>query len=137
MNAHLQKLTDALFDGSSADLFETHPAEGKGRARQFREPATTISTTEPDRLPDAQLRSTDKDKAAVERCARAGELMKILFPNGVHLTDGNDFAKYRLFDALVGTVAHFAQTGMVQENALSAISRYATLLERLNARSEP
>ncbi len=62
--------------------------------------------------------------------------MRLLFPNGIQLQDRNDFATYRLFDALVGTVAQFAKTGMMQEGALTAISRYATLLEHMSTSRE-
>ncbi len=136
MNAHLKRLTNALSDTNPADLLERPASEEKGRASQFRAAAKPIPAAESDELHSADRQSVEKNKAAVDRCIKTGEVMSLLFPGGVHLKDGKDFATYRLFDALVGTVAHFAQTGMVQETALSAISRYATLLEHMIGPSE-
>ncbi len=90
-----------------------------------------MPATASDEPAPAERRSLDKDRAAVDRCLRAGDVMSLLFPDGVQLTNGKDFAAYRLFDALVGSAGHFAQTGMVEGNALTAISRYATLLEQM------
>jgi hypothetical protein len=92
---------------------------------------TPVAATESDQAYLGERESYGENKGAIDRCLKAAEIMTMLFPEGVELRNPKDFATHRLFDALVGTVSHFAQTGMVQASALSAISRYATLLEDL------
>jgi hypothetical protein len=131
MNAHLQKLTEALSEADSADLLKSRTVHSSGRAAQIRGGAGPIPSTQHDERHHATRLSGDKDRAAVERCVRVGEVMDLLFPDGIRLTNGREFATYRLLDALVGTLAQFAHSGMAQETALTAISRYATLLEHM------
>src|SRR5215207_5579845 len=71
----------------------------------------------------------DTSKAAIDSCKRTGEVMAALFPDGLHLETDDEFAIFRLFDRLVGDVAHFARTGMTQPAALRDISLHAMLLE--------
>ena len=131
MNAHLQKLTEALSEADSADLLKSRTVHSSSRAAQIRGGAKPIPGTQHDEGHLAKRQSGDKDRAAVERCVRVGEVMDLLFPDGIRLTNGREFATYRLFDAIVGTLAQFAHSGMVQATALTAISRYATLLEHM------
>jgi hypothetical protein len=78
-------------------------------------------------------KSEDSSKAAIESCIRTGQVMKALFPDGLQLTGDAQFAVFRLFDRLVGDVAHFAQSGMTQSSALRDISLHAMLLQSVIA----
>jgi hypothetical protein len=82
-----------------------------------------------------QRQLEDKNKAAIEGCIRTGELMKVLFPDGVKLKSEEEFAAFRLFDRLVGEIAHFAKTGMKGPAPLRGITMHATLLERMVSNS--
>jgi hypothetical protein len=64
--------------------------------------------------------------------------MKALFPDGLQLRTEEEFATFRLFDRLIGDVAHFAHTGMARASLLRDISLHAMLLETLlSSRSRP
>lgn len=77
----------------------------------------------------AEQHSEDKSKAAIHGCMRTGEVMKALFPDGIHIGSEEQFAAFRLFDRLVGDITHFAQTGLTKKAALRDISTHAMLLE--------
>ena len=76
-----------------------------------------------------ERKAEDTSKAAIDSCIRTGEVMQALFPDGLQLKDDEEFAVFRLFDRLVGDVAHFARTGMTQPASLRDISLHAMLLE--------
>ncbi len=55
--------------------------------------------------------------------------MASLFPDGLHLKSEDEFAMFRLFDRVVGSITHFAQTGMAHRTSVRDISTYAALIE--------
>jgi hypothetical protein len=134
MNAHPQK-TSAMNNTRSPELLKT-PASEENAARQFGSTAKLNLEAEPDEQASTERQPTEKNKAVVERCMRTGEIMKVLFPGGVQLKSEHDFATFRLFDGLVGSMAHFAQTGMKHQSSLHAISLQANLLEDVIASSD-
>ncbi len=77
----------------------------------------------------AERQSVNKSKAAIDGCMRTGEVMKALFPDGIHIGSEEQFAAFRLFDRLVGDITHFAQTGLTKKAALRDICTHAMLLE--------
>jgi hypothetical protein len=101
------------------------------RKLQFRGDRSPERETRSEVLKAAEPQIDDKNSAAIEGCLRTGELMKLLFPQGVQLKNEEEFAAFRLFDRLVGDVAHYAKTGMKGQAALRGISLHAMLLEKM------
>jgi hypothetical protein len=91
----------------------------------------TASGTKSEVLQSYERKPDEKESAAIEGCMRTGDLMKVLFPAGLQLKTEEDFAVFRLFDRLVGDIAHFARTGMKGQAALRGISTHARLLENV------
>ena len=100
---------------------------------EFSGNATSESTTRFDAREVVERPSGDKSKAAIDGCLRTGEVMKALFPDGIHIGSEEQFAAFRLFDRLVGDITHFAQTGLTKKAALRDISTHAMLLESVLA----
>jgi hypothetical protein len=70
-----------------------------------------------------------KSKSAIQGCLRTGAVMTSLFPEGLHLTTEDDFALFRLMDRLVGSLTHFAESGMEHRTSLRDMATYTALLE--------
>ncbi len=129
MNAHIQKLTAGTNNPKTAEILKPTSVEvNLGTFPTGGTPKPTSNAERDEQTPNERL-PQDKSKAALDRCMRTAEVMKVLFPEGLHLKDEKDFATFRLFDGLLGSVAQFAQTGMLQEAPLRAISLHAMLLE--------
>ncbi|MDQ3558984.1 MAG: hypothetical protein M3453_07325 [Pseudomonadota bacterium] len=136
MNAHLPKITAAMNNARSPEFKKAPTSEENIEPRQFGGPAKQGLAVESGERAHIERQSDDKNKIAIDRCMRTGEVMKVLFPEGLQLKSEQEFAIFRLFDGLVGNLAQFAQTGMTQQASLRAIALHATLLEDVISSSD-
>ena len=136
MNAHLPKITAAMKNARSPEFMKAPTSEENIEPRQFGGPAKLGLAVESGERDHIERQSDDKNKIAIDRCMRTGEVMKVLFPEGLQLKSEQEFAIFRLFDGLVGNLAQFAQTGMTQQASLRAIALHATLLEDVISSSD-
>jgi hypothetical protein len=60
-----------------------------------------------------------------------GRVMKALFPDGIQIADEEQFATMRLFNAMVASVAQFAQSNMTSSNHIRDVSRQAEMLDEM------
>lgn len=113
----------------SAELPSTPAVEEDFEKLQFR--ATPAPEFEPqsEAWQASDRGVADKSRAAINGCLRTGEVMRALFPEGIQLGNEEEFAAFRLFDRLVGDIAHFAQSGLKKQSTLRDISMHAMLLE--------
>ncbi len=136
MNAHLQKLTAGMNNSKPSEVAKAPTNEESSDARQLGNAGKPNIVTDSDERSPSESQPGDKNRAAIDRCMRTGEVMRVLFPEGLQLKAEQEFAVFRLFDGLVGNVAQFAQTGMTQQAALRAITSHATLLEEVISSSD-
>ena len=114
----------------NAELPSTTAVEEDIEKLQFR--GTPTPESEPDGEWQARDRgAAEKSRAAINGCMRTGEVMRALFPEGIQLGSEEEFAAFRLFDRLVGDMAHFAQSGLKNQSTLRDISMHAMLLENV------
>jgi hypothetical protein len=57
--------------------------------------------------------------------------MKALFPDGIQIADEEQFATMRLFNAMVASIAQFAQSGMSNPLPIRDVSRQAEMLDEM------
>lgn len=57
-----------------------------------------------------------------------GEVMRTLFPDGIHLVTERDHIVYHEFSWLIGKLTRFTQTGMKDEESLYDMTVYGALL---------
>jgi hypothetical protein len=73
--------------------------------------------------------SDQKSRSAIEGCLKTGAVMKALFPDGLELKSEGEFAVFRLLDRVVGSLAHFAETGMEHRTSMRDIATYTALID--------
>jgi hypothetical protein len=135
MSGNMQKLATQLANTKVTDVQRAAAVDAVGLS-QVRDGAKPNPVTEREDQISAELSPGEKDKKVIERCMRTAELMRALFPNGLHLRSQQEFGTYRLFDGLVGSISQFAEAGMTHHGSLRAISLYATLLADLNSSTD-
>lgn len=128
---------DAQNPGAVMRLPAAHVPEGiRAVSDAPKEPLQVTSKlhTEPDpeRQPEAPA-SKNTTNNAIAGCMRTGAVMAALFPDGLQLRSEDDFAVFRLVDRLVGSVTHFAQTGLVHRTSMRDISTHAALIDEILA----
>ena len=78
--------------------------------------------------PAAEDRAQEPTSSVSDLSLRTGEVMKALFPDGLHLKSDTDFALFRAFDRMIRNVTYFAHSGMRAEDPLHKVSSDAVLL---------
>ena len=61
--------------------------------------------------------------------SRMGGLMKAIFPDGIQLSDEEDFASFYLYARVVEHVSRFGLQGMKDHDAIHGAATYSAMLE--------
>ena len=136
MSANTEKPAVQMPTSEVPDFLKTTPIEEDIEKLQFRGPVRAASVTRFDETKSPERLNNEKSRAAIESCTRTGQVMKVLFPQGLQLRNEDEFAVFRLFDRLVGDIVQFASTGMRRPASLRDLSLQAMLLENVVASRE-
>ena len=60
-----------------------------------------------------------------------GEVMKALFPYGIHLNSEYDFIRYHWVDWCVGKLTRFVNSGMTDRDSILDLAVYAAMITAL------
>jgi hypothetical protein len=136
MSANTEKPAVQMPTSDVPDFLKTNAIEEDIEKLQFRGPVRSASVTRLDETKSPERLYNEKSRAAIESCTKTGQVMKVLFPQGVQLKNEDEFAVFRLFDRLVGDIVQFANTGMQRPASLRDLSLQAMLLETVIASRE-
>ena len=136
MSANPEKPIAQMPTNEVPNFLQATPIEEDIKKLQFGAPAKAASVTRFDETKSAERQNDEKRRAAIESCTRTGQVMKVLFPQGLQLKNEDEFAVFRLFDRLVGDIVQFANTGMRRPASLRDLSLQAMLLETVVASRE-
>jgi hypothetical protein len=112
---------------ASAVEEEMERLEFRGPAGQDTGPALKPVTTERT-APEA------KHNSRVDEQFRVGKVMKALFPEGIQIGNEEQFATMRLFNALVASIAQFAQSNMSNPIHIRDVKKQAEMLDEMVGR---
>ena len=75
-----------------------------------------------------------KHNSRVDEQFRVGRIMKALFPDGIQIANEEQFATMRLFNALVASIAQFAQSNMSNPIHIRDVKKQAEMLDEMVGR---
>ncbi len=102
--------------------------EFRSPSGQAPDPAPQVSVAAPQPLA--------KHASRVDEQFSVGRVMKALFPDGIQIADEEQFATMRLFNALVASIAQFAQSNMSNPLPMRDVSKQAEMLDELVRRQK-
>ncbi len=111
---------------ASAVEEEMERLEFRGPSAQDTGPVVKAVT--PERPPEA------KHNSRVDEQFRVGRVMKALFPEGIQIANEEQFATMRLFNALVASIAQFAQSNMSNPIHIRDVKKQAEMLDEMVGR---
>ena len=81
--------------------------------------------------PDTDRRLDARPASRVDEQVNVGRVMKALFPDGIQIVDEEQFATMRLFNAMIASIAQFAQSNMSNPIPMRDVSRQAEMLDEM------
>jgi hypothetical protein len=81
----------------------------------------------------AEMADTFRERNAVykDNAAKVGEVMAVLFPDGVTLKTAADHKFYHLFELLIVKLTRFTNSGLKHEDSVHDLTVYGAMLEAI------
>lgn len=95
------------------------------------EPKPLKVTTAADILGEAADTFRERNAVYKDNAGKVGEVMEILFPNGVRLKTEADHKFYHLFELLIVKLTRFTNSGLHHEDSIHDLMVYAAMLEAI------